>query len=58
MCIFDKLDNIVNEYNGIYQRTIKMKPLEVKTSTYIDFNVESNDKDPEFKDFDYVTISK
>ena len=58
MCIFDKLDNIVNEYNGIYQRTIKMKPLEVKTSTYIDFNVESNDKDPEFKVFDYVTISK
>ena len=28
----DKLDDIVNEYNNTYHRTIKMKPIEVKGS--------------------------
>ena len=31
----DKLDEIVNEYNNTYQRTIKMKPIDVKDQTYI-----------------------
>ena len=31
----DKLDDIVNEYNNTYHRTIKMKPTEVKDNTYI-----------------------
>ena len=31
----DKLDDIVNEYNNIYHRTIKMKPVDVKDNTYI-----------------------
>ena len=30
----DKLDDIVNEYNNIYHRTIKMKPIDVKDNTY------------------------
>ena len=33
----DQLDNIVNEYNNTYHRTIKMKPIDVKDNTYIDF---------------------
>ena len=33
----DKLDDIVNEYNNTYHRTIKMKPADVKDNTYIDF---------------------
>ena len=33
----DKLDDIVNEYNNTYHRTIKMKPVNVKDNTYIDF---------------------
>ena len=33
-----------------------MKPLEVKTSTYIGFDVESNNKYPKIKVCDYVTI--
>ena len=37
MCII-KLDDIVNKYNNTYYSTIKMKPVEVKSSTYIDFN--------------------
>ena len=30
----DKLDDIVNESNNIHHRTIKMKPVDVKSSTY------------------------
>ena len=30
----DKLDDIVNKYNNIYHSTIKMKPVDVKLSTY------------------------
>ena len=32
----DKLFDIVNKYNNTYHRTIKMKPVDVKSSTYID----------------------
>ena len=32
----DKLDDIVNEYNNTYHRTINMKPVDVKDNTYID----------------------
>ena len=37
MCII-KLDDIVNKYNNTYYSTIKMKPVEVNSSTYIDFD--------------------
>ena len=33
----DKLDNVVNEYNNTYHRTIKMKSFDVKDNNYIDF---------------------
>ena len=45
----DKLDDIVNEYNNTMHRTIKMKPIDVKDNTYIDFGKEVNDNDPKFK---------
>ena len=32
-----KLDDIVDEYNNTYHRIIKMKPVDVKANTYIDF---------------------
>ena len=54
----DKLDIIVNKYNNIYHRTIKMKPVNVKSSTYIDFNKENNKEDLKFKVGDHVGISK
>ena len=54
----DKLDDIVNEQNNTYHRTIKMKPVDVKDSTYIDFKKEVNDKDPKFKVGAHVRISK
>ena len=54
----DKLDDIVNEYNNTYHRAIKMKPVDVKNNTYIDFNKEINDKDPQCKVGDHVRIYK
>ena len=54
----DKLDDIVNEYNNTYYRTIKMKRIEVKDNTYIDSIKEVNDKDSKFKVGDHVRISK
>ena len=33
----DKLDDIVNEYNNKYHRTIKMNPVVIRDNTYVDF---------------------
>ena len=54
----DKLDDIVNEYNNTYHRTIKMKPVDVKDSTYINSMELHSIKDPKFKVGDHVRISK
>ena len=54
----DQLDDTVNKYNNTYHNTIKMKPVDVKSSTYIDSGKETNDKDPKFKVGDIVRISK
>ena len=53
-----KLDDIVNKYNNTYHSTIKMKPVDVKSSTYINSSKENNDQDPKFKTGDIVRISK
>ena len=52
------LDDIANKYNNKYHITIKMKSVDVKSSTYIDFDKLSNDRDPKFKVGDHVRISK
>ena len=57
MCI-DKLDDIVKKYNNTYHTSIKMKPVDVKDNTNIDFKNEVNDKNPKFKVLDHVRISK
>ena len=56
----DKLKDMdtVDKCNNRFSRTIKMKHNDVKTSTYIDFGVENNDKDPKFGVGDHVRISK
>ena len=54
----EKLDDIVNKYNNTYHNTIRMKPVNVKWSTYIDSSKEINDKDAKFKIGDIVRISK
>ena len=54
----DRLNDIVNKYNNTYHITIKLKPVDVKSSTYIDSSKEINDKNPKFKIGDTVRISK
>ena len=54
----DNLDNIVHKYNNKKHRAIKMKPIDVKDNTYIDFRKEVNDNDPKFEVGDHVRISK
>ena len=54
----DKLDEIVNKYKTTYHSTIKMKPVDIKSSKYINFGIENNDKDPKFKVGDHLRISK
>ena len=34
----DKLDDIVNKYNNTYHKTINIKPVDVKSSTYSGFS--------------------
>ena len=53
----DKLDDIVNKYNNTYHSTIKTKPVDVKSNTYIDSSKEINNKNPKFKIGDIVRIS-
>ena len=54
----NKLDGIFNKYNNTYHSIIKMKSVDVKSSTYIDFNKENNKKDPKFEVGDHVKLSK
>ena len=57
-CVIDKLNKMVNKCNNTYQRTIKMKLFGAKTSRYIYFTVESNNKNPKLKVGNRVRISK
>ena len=50
----NKLDDIVKKYNNTYHTSIKIKPVDVKDNTYIDFKKEVNDKNPQFKVGDQV----
>ena len=54
----DKLDDIVNEHNNTYHRTIKSKPVDLKDNAYIDYSKEVNNKDLKFQADDHVRISK
>ena len=53
----DKLDYTVNKYSNTYHNTIKMKLVDVSSSTCIDFAKKNNDKDFKFTVGDYVIIS-
>ena len=43
------LDDIVNKYNSTYHSKIEMKPVNVKSNTYINSSKEINDEDHKFK---------
>ena len=53
----DKLDDIVEKYNT-YHRIIKMKPVDVKSSSYILTYISAKMEGPKFKVVDHVKISK
>ena len=55
---FDVLDDIVNKYNNTVHRTIKMKPIDVTSDSYAEYNEDFNEKDPKFKAGDCVRIPK
>ena len=54
----DKLHDMVTKYKNTYHSTIKMKPVDVKSITYIDCNKEINDQHPIFQIGDIVRILK
>ena len=54
----DLLNDIVNRYNNIVHKTIKIKPVNVTNDSYVEYNEESNKKGPKFKDCEHVRFSK
>ena len=53
----DKLDDIVYKHSNTYS-TIKMKPVDVKSNTYVNSSKEINNKNRKFKVANNVRISK
>ena len=45
----DELDDIVNKFDNRYDSTIKREPVDITSSTYIDFDKKNNKEDPKFK---------
>ena len=45
----NKFDDTVDKYNSTYHSTIKMKPIDVNSITYIDFDKSNEEEDPKFK---------
>ena len=54
----DKLYDILDKYHNIYHRAIKMKPIDINSSTYVGFAVENNNKDPKFEVGERARVSK
>ena len=55
---FNVLDDIVNKYNNTVYRAIKMKPIDVTSDSYVEYNENFYKKDPKFKIRDCLRISK
>ena len=43
---FNVSDDIVDNYNNTFHRIIGMKPIDVKSDSYAEYNGDSNEKDP------------
>ena len=55
---FDVFNDIVDEYNNTYHKSIKMNPIDVKNDSFAEFNEKSNEKDLKVKLGDHVRSSK
>ena len=55
---FDVLDDIVNKYNNTVHRTNKIKPIDVTSDSYAEYNEDFNENEFKFKVGDLVRISK
>ena len=55
---FYVLDDIVHKHNNTVHKTMKMKPIDVTDDSFVEYNEESNKKDPKFKVGDHVRAQK
>ena len=53
---FNVLDDIVEKYSNSFHNLIKIKPKDVTDNNFVEYNEESNKKDPKFKIGDHVRI--
>ena len=52
------LDNIVDKCNNPVYRSIKMKQIDFTSYSYVEYNEDSNEKDPKYKFGHHARISK
>ena len=52
------INDIVGKYNNTYHTNTTMKPIDVNSNYYAEYNVDSNKKEPKFKIGDDVKISR
>ena len=52
------LHDIVDQYNNAVHRTIKMKPIDVTSDSYVEYNADSHEKEPKYKVGAHVRISR
>ena len=55
---FDVLDDTVDKCNSTVHRSIRMKPTDVTSDCYAEYNEDSNKKDPKLKGSYHVRVSK
>ena len=55
---FNVLDDIVDKYNNSFHSSIKMKPKDLNDYSFVEYNEETNRKNPKFRVGDNVRISK
>ena len=56
--LYFDVSDVVDKYNNTVHRTIGMKPIDVKSNSHAQCNVDSNEKDPKFKIGDRVKTSR
>ena len=55
---FNVLNDIIDNYNNTYNKTIKIKHIDVKSDSFVEYNEEYNEKDPKFKVGDQIGVKK